>query len=70
MAPGLIWEREPDAFITKMWEDIWDNAKKTILCNKTTVWQILNRTHDAANYICKYTQKGCCWMLGILQTTP
>lgn len=40
----------------KMWEDIWDNARKITVCNQTRAMQlkILHRAHVAPNRLSKY----------------
>ena len=54
---GVAWERELGVVITEeMWEDIWDNARKITVCNRTRAMQlkILQRAHVAPNRLSKY----------------
>lgn len=54
---GVIWERELDVVINEeLWEDIWDNAKKITVCNRTRAMQfkILHRAHVSPVRLSKY----------------
>ena len=54
---GEVWERELGVEITEeMWDDIWDNARKITVCNRTRAMQlkILHRAHIAPNRLSKY----------------
>lgn len=53
----VVWERELGVEITEeMWDDIWDNARKITVCNRTRAMQfkILHRAHVAPNRLSKY----------------
>lgn len=54
---GEVWERELGVEITKeMWDDIWNDAEKITVCNRTRAMQlkILHRAHVAPNRLSKY----------------
>ena len=54
---GGVWERELGVEITEgMWDDIWDNARKITVCNRTRAMQlkILHRAHVAPSRLSKY----------------